>query len=497
MPQGLQPEIVDREVYGRTVERFRRAGIRLPKISELADPSGFAADMGDALATVDPDAPDARNLFRVHWHNAADRCGFAEVPGHLVLPSELTGVPAKIVVALGNRFPMIRAHKVLAAYGCLVPRLITGRFDPTRHRAVWPSTGNYCRGGVAISRILGCRGVAVLPQGMSRERFAWLESWVSEQADIIRTPGSESNVKEIYDACRELARDPDSVILNQFGEFGNYIVHRAITGPALARVFAAVSGGGGLRARAFVAASGSAGTLAAGDFLKRRLGTRTCVVEALECPTLLYNGYGEHNIQGIGDKHVPFIHNVLNTDFVVAVSDAGPDALNLLFNSETGRRFLRHRKGVTGAIVEGLADLGLSSIANVLASIKLAKYLNLGADDAVLTVATDGAEMYVTERNRAAVKHFDGRFDELAAAEAFGRHILGAVTDHLVELDQRGRERIFNLGYYTWVEQQGVAIEDFDARRDPRFWDRLMDLAPAWDAMIEAFNAASGQLHRV
>ena len=92
-----------------------------------------------------------------------------------MLPRELTGVDARIVVALGDRFPMIGAHKVLAAYGCLAPRLVTGQFDPTRQRAVWPSTGNYCRGGVAISRLLGCRGVAVLPEGMSRERFDWLE----------------------------------------------------------------------------------------------------------------------------------------------------------------------------------------------------------------------------------------------------------------------------------------------------------------------------------
>ena len=125
-----------------------------------------------------------------------------------MLPKSLTGVDATIVVALGDRFPMIGAHKVLAAYGCLAPRVATGRFDPTLHRAVWPSTGNYCRGGVAISRLMGCRGVAVLPEGMSRERFAWLESWVEDPDDIIRTPGIESNVKEIYDRCHELAARP-------------------------------------------------------------------------------------------------------------------------------------------------------------------------------------------------------------------------------------------------------------------------------------------------
>jgi len=491
MPIGLERQIADKETWERTVARFREAGIVLPRISQLADPVGATGAAPD-LSGIDPDAPDARNLFRVHWHNAADRTGVEAVPEHLVLPPELTGIEAMIIVMLGNRFPMIRAHKVLAAYGCLVPTLVTGRFDPTRHRAVWPSTGNYCRGGVAISRILGCRGVAVLPEGMSRERFRWLEDWVTDPGDIVRTPGTESNVKEIYDACHELDRDPDTVIFNQFSEFANYVVHRAATGPALEKVFEAVRGGGALQARAFVSATGSAGTLAAGDYLKSRLGTATCAVEALECPTLLYNGYGEHNIQGIGDKHVPFIHNVLNTDFVIAVSDAASDALNLLFNTTVGRNYLMSRKNLGQEDAGGLADLGLSSIANVIGAIKVAKYMNLGPDDAVLTVATDGGEMYGTELQKAADRDFGGVFDELAAAEVFGCRLLAATTDNMIETTRRDRERIFNLGYYTWVEQQGVSVADFDARRDPAFWDGLMEMVPVWDALIDEFNAAVG-----
>ena len=488
MSIGLEDHIVDRKVYERAIARFRQAGIRLPRISQLADPTATRAEIEALTGPADPDAPDPRNLFRVHWYNDVDRRGLAEVPAHLVLPPALTGVEARIIVAIGNRFPMIRAHKVLAAYGCLVPRLITGQFDPTHHRAVWPSTGNYCRGGVAISRILDCRSVAILPEGMSAERFHWLEQWVRDPSDIVRTHGTESNVKEIYDACHQLAKDPDNVILNQFNEFGNYIAHRAVTGPALERIFDSVNHDGRLRARAYVSASGSGGTLAAGDHLKQRLGTRICAVEALECPTLLYNGYGEHNIQGIGDKHVPFIHNVLNTDYVAAVSDRASDALNLLFNSEVGRRFLAARCGLDPAAIVALSDLGLSSIANVLGAIKMAKYMGLGPDDAVLTVATDGAEMYRTELEKTREQVFGGNFDELAAAESYGRHLLGTTTDNMQELGLRDRERIFNLGYYTWVEQQGVDLEEFDARRDPRFWERLMDRVPAWDRMIDEFN---------
>jgi cysteine synthase len=487
---GVETEIADGAARERAVGRLREVGLRLPQFAELADPR-LIPETG---AEIDPDSPDPRNLYRCHWYNADDRRGRAAVPAHLVLPESLTGVPARIVVALGNRFPMIGAHKVLAAYGCLAPRLVTGGFDPTRHRAVWPSTGNYCRGGIAISRILGCRGVAVLPEGMSRERFDWLDRWVAEPSDIHRTPGTESNVKEIYDACKALATDPQNVILNQFSEYGNYLIHELVTGTALAHVFSHLNdaAGGGLRARAFVAASGSAGTLAAGDRLKRELGAAIAVVEATECPTLLRAGYGEHNIQGIGDKHVPLIHNVMNTDFVIGVSERDSDSLNLVFNTDPGREHLIGRKGVPEVTVRAIDGLGLSSIANVVAAVKLAKYLDLGVDDVVLTVATDGAALYGSEHDRAIGRWFGGNFDALAAAEGFGRHMLGAGTGDLLEATRVERKRIFNQGYYTWVEQQGVSLADFDRRRDPAFWDELRTLVPRWDALIAEFNTATG-----
>lgn len=490
MTPGLEQEIVDQDAYDRNVEKLQSAGVILPKISELADPVAHLSAKADEIADADAGASDPRNLFRVHWHNTADRRGLAQVPEHVVLPEALTGVKAKIVVALGNRFPMINTHKVLAAYGCLIPRLMSGTFDATRHRAVWPSTGNYCRGGVAIATLLGCRSVAVLPEGMSKERFDWLNRWLADPNDIYRTPGTESNVKEIYDACHTLAKDPENLILNQFAEYGNYIIHRAVTGPAIGRVFDHVNAGGNMTARAFVAATGSAGTLAAGDHLKQALGTQTGVIEALECPTLLYNGYGEHNIQGIGDKHVPLIHNVMGTDFVIGVSDRACDGLNLVFNTAPGRKYLSEHKGLGQEILASLGDFGLSSIANILGAIKYAKYMDLNADDVVLTVATDGADMYHTEMAMAEAKYFGGTFDEVQAAETFGQNVLGLGIDHMIELGRFDRERIFNLAYYTWVEQQGISLEDFDRRRDQSFWDGLMDLVPIWDQMIDRFNRA-------
>jgi cysteine synthase len=485
--------IRDRAVYDRAIERFRQAAIALPTFGELARPETIPAGVASALTGVGPDEPHPLNLFRVHWYNESTRRALAEVPDHVVLPRALTGVDAPIIVALGNRFPMIAAHKVLAAYACLAPRILAGEFDPSTHRAIWPSTGNYCRGGVAISRIMGCRGVAVLPEGMSAERFRWLERWVAEPADIIRTPGTESNVKEIYDRCHELARDERNVILNQFAEFGNHLAHCLCTGSALAAIVRRHQRSNPrLRPAAFVSASGSAGTLGAGDALKDEFGTRIVAVEALECPTLLCNGFGEHNIQGIGDKHVPLIHNVMNTDVVVGVSDRSTDQLGLLFSHQEGRRYLAERRGVPADVVAGLRDIGISGICNVVAAIKVAKQFGFGPEDAVVTVATDGAEMYDTEFEKVLRRDFNGSFDAVSAAEAFGEHVVGASTDHLLELTHEARLRIFNLGYYTWVEQQGVALADFVARRSQTFWRDLRSLVPAWDEGIREFNARTG-----
>jgi cysteine synthase A len=494
---GLESKVVDQETYARTLGRFREAGVVLPTLGQVADPSTVPAAIRERLAAVDPDAAHPLNLFRVHWFNDASRRGLAAVPGHLELPPALTGVPARIVLALGDRFPMIHAHKVLAAYGCLVPRVVTGQFDPTRHRAVWPSTGNYCRGGVAISRILGCRGVAVLPENMSQERFDWLDRWVADPGDVVRTPGSESNVKEIYDACAAMDRDPANIIFNQFCEFGNYLVHRTATGAALERIHRTLAEGRpGTRLAAFVSASGSGGTLAAGDHLKKALGARIVAVEAAECPTLLCNGFGEHNIQGIGDKHVPFIHNVMNTDLVVGITDRATDTLLVLFNTDEGRRYLVERRGLDAGLVAQLSHLGLSGICNVLAAIKTARYLDLGPEDVILTVATDGADLYGSELRKGLRHHFAGRFDVVAAGETFGGSLAATTTDHLLELTHLDRKRVFNLGYFTWVEQQGVSLEEFNARAHQAFWDGLLEIVPAWDALITDFNRRSGAVPR-
>ena len=336
---------MNNSIITKTSEYFKKRNIVLPTISELSNPHLIDESIRKKLKNLDKDAIDPLNLFRVHWFNNRDHSDFSKVPEHIVLPSEFTGVEAKIIVNIGRLFPLITAHKVLAAYGCLLPRILNGTFDFENNKAVWPSTGNYCRGGVAISRILGLKSIAILPEGMSKERFSWLEEWVEDKNDIIKTTGTESNVKEIYDACNELKKDSKNDIINQFDEYYNYAIHRAVTGPSFEKSFLEVKGDSDLQAKFYVSASGSSGTLAAGDYLKDHLNSKIAVVEATECPTLLNNGYGEHNIQGIGDKHVPLIHNVMNTDFVVGISEKATNNLNMVFNTEIGQKYLMNKKG--------------------------------------------------------------------------------------------------------------------------------------------------------
>ncbi len=490
---ALESELVDATARDHSVERFTEAGIRLPTFAELRDPSTMDPDVVASLAGVDHNVPDAHNLFRVHWYNQLEGAGFTDVPDHIELPKALTGVDARIVLAFGDRFPMIGAHKVLAAYSCLAPRIVTGTFDPTVHRAIWPSTGNYARGGVAISRIMQSHGVAVLPAGMSQERFDWLNKWTLDPStDIIRTPGTESNVREIYEACIELAKDPNTIVINQFCEFANYLGHRTITGPALADVFETVTKETGGSLKAFVSATGSAGTIGAGDHLKEIYGAEIVAAEALECPTMLENGFGEHNIQGIGDKHIPLIHNVMNTDVVTAISDRVTNQLDVLFQTEVGRRYLVDELGLDAELVAQLVHFGYSSICNMASAIAYAQLRGLGADDVVITVATDGAALYDSGRQPIIDSDFGGEFTAADAETTFATH-LGDPTVHAVlDLDERGRRRIFNLGYFTWVEQLNLDIETFEARSEQAWWNDMVPTVDTWDDLIRDFNDRTG-----
>ncbi|MGW8318979.1 MAG: pyridoxal-phosphate dependent enzyme, partial [Candidatus Promineifilaceae bacterium] len=366
----------------RAVRRARERNIIIPTFKQMQDPALIPDKIKAGLQDVGLWDLNPLNLFRITWHNEPVAYGgaFGGV-NYLELPPALTGVEARIITLIGKWFPT-GAHKVGAAFGCLVPRLVTGQFDPTSQKAAWPSTGNYCRGGAYDSNLLACDSIAILPEGMSKERFDWLAQVAGE---VIKTPGSESNVKEIFDKCWELRRSgEDVVIFNQFDEFGNYLWHYAVTGRAMEEVLAQVMGPQDSY-RGVTLTTGSAGTIGCGDYLKQLYPTSKIVAsEALQCPTLLYNGFGSHRIEGIGDKHVPWIHNVKNTDLVMGIDDEATMGLIRLFNEPTGQEYLVSQ-GVPAALVDQLALLGISGVANMLSAIKFAKYYELGAGDIVLT----------------------------------------------------------------------------------------------------------------
>ncbi|HCS40642.1 MAG: pyridoxal-phosphate dependent enzyme [Anaerolineaceae bacterium] len=479
---------VNKESLERTVERMRKQNIILPTFAQMKNPELIPGKIKDELRNVGLWDVHPRNLFRITWHNQpVEKGGGFGGANYLELPSSLTGTKARVIGLVGKWFPT-GAHKVGAAYGCLVPRLVTGQFDPTRQKAVWPSTGNYCRGGAYDSALMACESIAILPQGMSRERFDWLQNIASE---VIATPGTESNVKEIFDKCWELRKSgQDLMIFNQFEEFGNYMWHYEITGHAIDEVLKKVSRPGD-NYRGVALTTGSAGTIASGDYLKQLYPTSKIIAsEALQCPTLLNNGFGAHRIEGIGDKHVPWIHNVKNTDFVVAIDDNAVVNISRLFNEPEGRKYLA-KKGVPQEVIEHLNLLGFSGIANILSSIKFAKYNELTESDIVFTVFTDSMELY---GSRIKEMHNEmGLFTESDAAAVFAQYLQGVTSDNLLELTYESRKRVHNLKYFTWVEQQGKTYQEIqDQWYAPDYWTEVQEQVGKVDELIAEFNDRVG-----
>ena len=476
---------IDKDTRARNVERLKAHGILLPTFAQMRDPGRIPRPILARLADIGLWDVNPLNLFRICWKNEAVASGgtFSDV-NCLEIPPQLTGVEARIIGLVGKWFPT-GAHKVGATYGCLAPRLVTGQFDPGQQKAVWPSTGNFCRGGAYNAALIGCDSVAILPEEMSRERFEWLQTMAGE---IIATPGCESNVKEIYDKCHELtATRSDVRIFNQFDEFGNYLWHYAVTGPAIEEMLKNVHQPG-QRVAGVVSATGSAGTLACGDYVKQKFpGVRIAAVEALQCPTLLQNGYGGHRIEGIGDKHVPWIHNVRNTDLVVAIDDQDTVQLTRLFNESAGRDYLAEA-GVSEELVQHLDLLGISGIANLLAAVKMARYFEMTSRDVIVTVFTDSMELYQSRLQELA--ETQGAYVRESAVRDHHRHLLGLGIDHTLELGYYDRKRIHNLKYFTWVEQQGKDVRELDAQwyDSPDYWLAIQDQVEQIDNAIRSFN---------
>jgi cysteine synthase len=487
-------ESVNEEVLQKSITRARERNIILPKFAEQKDPAKIPPKIVERLKDVGLWDVNPINLFRITWHNEAKERGGGFGEGNWIeFPPELTGVESKIVGIIGKWFPT-GAHKVGAAYGCLVPRLVSGNYDPTTQKAVWPSTGNYCRGGAYDCALLDCPAVAILPEGMSRERFEWLQEIGTDE--VIATPGTESNVKEIYDKCWELRHERGDriVIFNQFEEFGNSIWHYQMTGSIIQEIYERHYRTENSRLAAYSSATGSAGTIAAGDYLRTQYPSlRVTAVEALQCPTLYQFGFGEHRIEGIGDKHVPWIHNVRNTDMVCAVDDEQTMQLLRLFNEPEGREVLA-RRGVDGELVSRLDLLGISSLCNLVASIKTAKYYDMDSRDVLFCPLTDGMELYASRLQEMGEDYGPLKAEDAVAISA--RYLDGTTTDHMRELTYFDRKSLHHFKYFTWVEQQGKASEELNRLWDEDFWKEIFsqDQVDEWDRLIGQFNRETGLL---
>jgi len=476
-----------------TIRRCQERNIIIPTYEEMAHPEKIPDGIREELKSIGLWDLNPKNLFRISWKNEPVEFGggFGDV-NSIEIPRAMTGVEARIIFLIGKYFPT-GSHKVGATFGPLVEKLVQGTFDPTQQKAIWPSTGNYCRGGAYDSHLLACPCIAVLPEGMSKERFAWLEEI---GAEIFATPGTESNVREVYEKCFELKRERGNevVILNQFDEIGNAIWHYVCTGQAIEEVFDKEKNGK-QRLTAVFLTQGSTGTLACADYLREKYPRlKVCAGEALQCPTLLLSGYGEHRIEGIGDKHVPWIYNVKTTDMVAGVDDDSCLRLMRLFNEPSGRSFLVAR-GVPEETVNRLNLLGISSIANLIGSIKMARYYEMNQDDVIFSVATDSMELY---QSRVEELQEDGsEYGEVQAAVDFEACLLSLKTDHMHELNYWDKKRIHNLKYFTWVEQLGKDVQELDRQwSDEDYWSEKYQSHREWDRLIREFNERTGLIKK-
>ncbi|MCE1245288.1 MAG: pyridoxal-phosphate dependent enzyme [Firmicutes bacterium] len=456
---------MDKHIYGPTFE-------------EMLHPEKIDPQIREKALKAKKEAPlDPINLFNITWKDENS------IPYHIVLPKEFTGVDANIIVMYGKEFPT-GSHKVGATYSVTLEHQIFDKIDSDKDTLVWPSTGNYGIGGAFVGTRMGYDSVVILPELMSKERFEKIESY---GARAIKTPGCESNVKEIYDKTWELRKeDPKYRIMNQFEEMGNYRFHYHVTGNTAVELveYLKTKGIGNGRCAAFCSSMGSSGTIAAGDRLKQVFPEHKIIgLEPIQCPTLYNNGYGGHDIQGIGDKHVTWIHNVWNMDAIMCIDDVEcKKALQAVYE-EAGQKALIEDFGCDEATVKKMKELfGISGICNILGAIKTAKYYEMGKDENLIAIATDSMDRYYSVMEQMTETY--GKMDQQEARHRIDNIVKGAKLDWIREGDHFSRSCWHNLKYYTWVEQQGKTVEELNAQKDPQWWVKHQQLVSEMDALL-------------
>jgi cysteine synthase len=441
-----------------------------PTYAEMLDPATLPPALrGMALAAAQGDELDPVNLFNITWR-APDH-GIR----HVLLPQELTGVKANIIVMVGHFFPS-GSHKVGPAYSTLMEGELAGEIVPGNCTTIGPSTGNFGIGVAYVSRLKGYPAIVIMPEGMSAERYQRIRHY-GGQLDL--TPGSESDVILVLERTLEYRKDPRNKVLAQFELLPNYRFHRYVTGRSALEAARPYGNG---RVAVFAAAPGSAGTLAAGDEIKSAW--PDCLIAALEpreCSTLFNNGFGSHRIEGIGDKMVTLIHNVLTTDYVVLIHDE---------DCVLGLELLEHRQhgiepflGLPAGSLQPLKGLfGVSGICNILGAIRMARFLDLGPDDNVVTIATDGFDRYPS-----VLEDFERRRGLLHASELGARLeevFRGGGPDDILDVRPRQqKERLFGYKQEVWTNF-GYSLPYLEGMKSQSFWDEEYDKIGEIDARL-------------
>ena len=438
-------------------------------------PSALRTAAKDALNS---DELNAVNLFNINWKNTGDQVEA------LVLPKELTGVQANIVVLSGRNFPS-GSMKVGPAYVTLAEHEAMDGLRPGDKAVIGPSTGNFGIGTAYISRLKGYRAIVVMPDNMSRERYERIRKY---EGDLDLTPGTESDVILTLERTHsEYVSKPDEyVVLAQFELLPNYRFHRHVTGDAVVQSVRDIGNG---RVAAFVSAPGSAGTLAAGDYVKSLWrDARTVALEPRECSTLYDGGQGQHRIEGIGDKMVTLIHNVFNTDLLMLIHDE--DTVRGMEVMQSATHVLVDRLGVPSDVAcELYGKFGPSCICNIVGAIKTAKYLGLGPEDNVVTIATDSYDRYPSV-SQALYERIGGKPDddqlEMWAKSVF----LGASLGEVIDLNAPGQQaRLQQMKEDLWT-RFGYDASYVRRMAGQDFWDAEYAKIQEIDPLIEETRGA-------
>jgi cysteine synthase len=400
---------------------------------------------------------DPLNLFNITWKNEANKVR------KFILPKALTGVDANIVVLLGKDFPS-GSHKVGPAYATLIEGCVDETIIPHEHTILGPSTGNFGIGVSYICNLMGYDSIVIMPDNMSKERYNRIKQY---GASLELTPGTESDVILTLEKTFEMVKEhPHYRSLAQFELFPNYRFHRHVTGGSAVE---AVKGIGNERIACFCSAPGSAGTLAAGDHIKSVFKeAKVVALEPYECSTLMNGGRGQHRIEGIGDKMCTLIHNVLNTDFIALIKD--DDAVRGLKLIQDGNAVLE-AAGVDADTIKCMHDVfGVSGVCNIIGAIKMAKYLKLGKDDNVVTVATDGFDRYDS-----VIQDLERRYletEDFVLKRWYKDIFIDADTNHIADYRPNNmKEKLFKQKEKDWLKF-GYTQTYLDAMRHPDFWDK-------------------------